>query len=199
MASSENNKGRIPFVGHIRVGNYKVWRTRVRIKTSDTAEKADKKEEMYIPCINISNLECTWKVQIPSTFEMYGLLMGLVEDMSAENKETAQNAKNALLVIFSNMSYATIVGNPYFQKGLRMLASVYAFPSTLDKKDEHHKEFVDEVKSTVKSFLTFVDSLGEDEAAQANFFRQEDALEAVNKILDETADDTDNENKEKKE
>lgn len=131
---SEGRK--IPFGKPARVGNYKLWRSRCTIGKG--------KDKDYIEQICVGNLDGSWQVKIPATFEMFTILWELYADP----------AKQSILASYlNNMAFATITGNGYFQRAVELVAIIYANPSLLDKKDDKHKELVKNADALIKAFL----------------------------------------------
>ena len=52
----------IPYVKPVRIGNFKMWRSRYRI---------DKGDKTGLDCINVSTMDGAWMVRVPSTSAMY--------------------------------------------------------------------------------------------------------------------------------
>ena len=131
---SEGRK--IPFGKPARVGNYKLWRSRCTIGKG--------KDKDFVEQICVGNLDGSWQVKIPATFEMFTILWELYADP----------AKQSILVSYlNNMAFATITGNGYFQRAVELVAIIYANPSLLDKKDDKHKELVKNADALIKAFL----------------------------------------------
>lgn len=138
MERKVNQGGKIPFVRPARVGNFKLWRS----KMTDGLEVA-----------NISNLDGSWCVRIPSTFEMFGVLSMLYYDIAEGKDADRQRAEGIMSVVLSNMMYCSTIGNGYFQQAMEMIAVCYANPSVLTKKDKAHKDLVKSAKNLIESFL----------------------------------------------
>lgn len=133
---SEGRK--IPFGKPARMGNYRIWRSKYPIG------KGKGKNQSFIEQINVSNLDGTWQVKVPATFEMFSMLWNLYADPSKQD---------ILSSFINNMAFTTITGNGYFQRAVELCAIVYANPSLLDKKDKQHKELVKNVDALIKAFL----------------------------------------------
>ena len=154
----------IPFVKPGRVGNFKIWRSKdqLSVRPDLTQEEAKRmvaekgkirNEKVDVECINVSNLDGTWKVQIPSTFEMFSVLNALYADCNGKDEALQQRAKNVLLTIIGNMMYSSAIGNGYYHRALEMIATCYANPTLLEKKGDSHKDLVKDAKNLVKNFL----------------------------------------------
>lgn len=129
------NNSKIPYVRAARVGNFKIWRT--RMPASIPSEGKSRRQD--IECLCVSSLDGTWRVQIPASFEMYAVLNALYDDYSSDVDEVHSRADDVLSTILSNMMYATIIGNGYYHQALLMVSTVYAHPSYLSDGDEHYK------------------------------------------------------------
>lgn len=134
-----------PFGETRRVGNFKMWRSKTKIKTTDG--------QMEIETLNVSSLSGEWSVRVPETYEMYGIIVGVYKDYLEGGEEEVKQAETYLYKVFSNMLFASVVGNGYFQQGIEMLAMVYANPSLLSTKGEVQDAFFADVRRTVDNFL----------------------------------------------
>ena len=82
---NEGNELIIPFNRAVRVGNFKVWRSRVSLGSG--------KDKTSIEAVSVSNLDGSWKVQIPSTSQMFGFIMQqyatvlLIDDDSVDDNQ----------------------------------------------------------------------------------------------------------------
>ena len=144
--SEEKRPREIPFVKPVRIGNFKMWRTKVRL---------NKKE--IIEAIVITNLEGTWKVQIPQTYLMFRALSDLyaTEDL---------NDLNILFSFVSNFNFCTQISHGSFQNFLILAVYGYMHPEVLnsgyepeDKKFLSCDEFMHRVKSCVEEYKLFVE------------------------------------------
>lgn len=142
---AQTKKNEIPLGKPARVGNFKLWRSKLSFGKG--------KEKVDIEQINISNLDCTWQVKIPATFEMFSMIKYLF----AERKDDTITDKSmsTLHTFFSNMLYASVVDNGFFQQALNLCAMVYANPSLLKEDDKNHEGLMNEVKSLVSQFLAW--------------------------------------------
>lgn len=127
---------KIPYGKPARVGNYRIWRSKFPVGKG--------KGKDFIDQINIGNLDGTWQVRIPATFEMYAILTELYAD---------EGKKEILAEYVNNMAFVTITGNGYFQRAVELVAIAYANPSLLTKKDKQHKAFVKNAEALIKAFL----------------------------------------------
>lgn len=133
----EDKKRPIPFNKAVRVGNFKLWRSR----SND------------VEVVNASSLDGAWMVRIPSTIEMYGWLCMSYSDYMSDDVDAKAQGEAVLTTVLSNILYASSIGNGYYQRALEMCATVYAHPSLVDKKSKEHKGFMKDVKAIVDMFL----------------------------------------------
>lgn len=127
---------KIPYGKPAKVGNYRIWRSKYPVGKG--------KDKDFIDQINIGNLDGTWQVRIPATFEMYAILTELYAD---------EGKQEILAEYVNNMAFVTITGNGYFQRAVELVAIAYANPSLLTKKDKQHKAFVKNADALIKAFL----------------------------------------------
>jgi len=127
---------KIPYGKPARLGNYRIWRSKYPVGKG--------KDKDFIDQINIGNLDGTWQVRIPATFEMYAILTELYAD---------EGKLENLAEYVNNMAFVTITGNGYFQRAVELCAIAYANPSLLTKKDKQHKAFVKNAEALIKAFL----------------------------------------------
>lgn len=104
----ENNELIIPFVKAVRVGNYKLWRS---------------KKDMEF--IHVSNLDGSWKVQIPSTSNMFGFISQQYATIDKELRE------NFLGMVFTNMLNISLTPSPALHDSLFFLTDMLSFPYLL--------------------------------------------------------------------
>lgn len=127
---------KIPYGKPARVGNYRIWRSKYPVGKG--------KDKDFIDQINVGNLDGTWQVKVPATFEMYAILTELYAD---------EGKQGILAEYVNNMAFVTITGNGYFQRAVELVAIAYANPSLLTKKDKQHKPFVKNSEALIKAFL----------------------------------------------
>lgn len=134
----------IPFGKAARAGNFKLWRGKYEIKTSEG--------QMSVECIHVSDLDGSWSVRIPETYEMFGILMSLYNDSTDElNIALSAQAAGALSQLLSNMMFASVVGNGYYHRGLTLVATLYANPGLLS--EEERPQLKEEVEHLIGDFL----------------------------------------------
>ena len=147
--TEEEKKGReIPFGKPARIGNFKMWRTKVGVGKKETIE-----------AIVISNLDGTWKVQIPQTYLMFRALTDLFS--TEDNKD--------LEIIFSfitNFNFCTSISHGHFQDFLILAVYGYMHPEVLeqgyepeDKKMLSYDEFMHRVKGCIEGYKKFAEEI----------------------------------------
>lgn len=193
-------RSKIPFIKPVRVGNFKLWRSKYQMSAYPELEEDERKriiaekgkvrkEKVDVECINISNLEGTWKVQIPSTFEMFAVIDYVYADFIGD-KAQHDEAQAVFSCIFANMMYVSAIGNGYYHRALEMVATCYADPTVLKKKGGKLKELKKETSKLIEDFLewrmayddsrvepTEEDGIHEDLAEKVQKYVVEDALE----------------------
>ena len=147
--------GVIPFVRPVRVGNFKLWRSRFQMSVNVEDNGVRRKEKVDVECLNVSDVEGTWKVQVPSTFEMFSVLSALYQDYSSDDERLRSKSAGLFSILLGNMMYATTIGNGYYHRALEIVATCYAYPMILDKKDKRNKDLRKDVDSLVSAFVTW--------------------------------------------
>lgn len=127
---------KIPYGKPARVGNYRIWRSKYPVGKG--------KDKDFIDQINVGNLDGTWQVKVPATFEMYAILTEMYAD---------EGKQEILAEYVNNMAFVTITGNGYFQRAVELVAIAYANPTLLTRKDKQHKAFVKNAEALIKAFL----------------------------------------------
>lgn len=186
MAQSEV-KNSIPFVKPVRVGNFKLWRSKTVIGKG--------KDKLDIEAINVSNLDGTWSVRIPATFEMFGMIVAAYQWYNSDNDEEKKRGEDYLFTVFSNMMYVSSVCNGFYHRGVQMVSTVYAYPDVLRDKKKF-KSLKKEAEGTIKRFLEwrkdYDEYLRSLEPSGKELMQDEIAEKAMN-ILNVNDDDGDRE------
>lgn len=165
-----DNGRKIPFIRPARVGNYKVWRTKV------TARKG--KDKFDIEQICVSDLEGAWVTKVPQTSECFAMLTELYAD---------ERNEGALSSIFTNMLAMSSIYNGYFHRAVQMCLSVYFNPDLLRKKKER-KDLIKEVKRLADDFLQWreaYDAQVKQNGPTEEQMRSEEVLEEMLKETEE--------------
>jgi len=162
---------KIPFIKPARVGNYKIWRTKV------TAGKG--KDKLDIEQICVSDLEGLWQTKIPQTSECFAMLTGLYAD---------EKSRGALSAIFTNMLAMSSIYNGYFHRAVQMCLSVYFNPDLLRKKKER-KDLIKEVKRLADDFLEWREAYDVQVKENEPTEEQMRSDEVLEEMLDEIKED----------
>ena len=168
----------IPFGRPARMGNFRVWRSTVVVGKG--------KAKTGIECINVSNLDGTWLVRIPQTFEMFGMLTVAYQWANSENTEERRRGDGFIRTALSNMAYVSMVCNGFFHHGVEMIAAAYANPSLLQDTEEG-KNFIGDARGTVERFLAWREEYDKhvtDNEPTDKDIRQEEFAEEAMDILD---------------
>lgn len=132
----------IPFGKPVRVGNFKLWRSRMNVGTG--------RNKFSIEQVNVSSLDEAWQVKIPATVNMFSMIRDLYsESVGGENPDVR---RAQLSDILANMMYVSVIPNGYFHEAVRLCATAYANPSVLDESDEGHGTFLGSLKAVAKGF-----------------------------------------------
>ena len=125
MSEKKNDEGKIPFKKAVRIGNFKLWRSKFPLKTG--------KESMDVDCINVSNLDGSWMVRIPSTMSIYGLICQSYDTTDSEMRE------QFLGMLFTNQYNICTCGSEALHDSLFFLTEMLTFPYLLLSEKEMSK------------------------------------------------------------
>ena len=178
IQSQQTGQKGIPFGRPARIGNFRLWKSVVAIGKG--------KAKTGIECINVSNLDGTWLVRIPQTFEMFGMLTIAYQWANSENTEERRRGDGFIRTALSNMAYVSMVCNGFFHHGVEMIAAAYANPSLLQDTEEG-KNFIEDAKGTVERFLAWREEYDKhvtDNEPTDQDIRQEEFAEEAMDILD---------------
>lgn len=193
-------KVQIPFVKPARVGNFRVWRSKIELGvTPDITEKTEKdaesmrhkpkRQKVTIEAINISNLDGSWMIRIPETYEMFAMLTAVYDGLHSDNADIKERSRDYLSTVFTNMMYASSISNGYYHQGLFMVAAAYTDPDLLRDKKKF-KAFKKEADGVMTRFLAWHKEfdkvvgreLSDDE------LRQDEAAQGIMQKMEEDAD-----------
>ena len=123
----EQEERKIPYIGVARVGDFKLWKARVRERKSDV--------------LHISDMDGTWGVKIPQTYLSFTMIEEAYKDGNDEFLKTC----------LANMNFVTAITNGFYQQGVAMVGHAYLKPELLreDYKPETgpgHADLLDEAK-----------------------------------------------------
>ena len=168
----------IPFVKPSRIGNFKLWRSKMGIGKGNG--KAD------IEVINVSNLDSTWSVRIPATFEMFSMISFAYHMYYDGDVQEKSRASEFLQTALSNMMYVSCICNGFYHEGVNMVNTVYANPDLLRDKKKF-KLLKKDVMGTIGRFLEwrddydkYIESLEPDEQELRQDAVAEQAMEILN-------------------
>lgn len=148
----ERNELLIPFVKPARVGNYKVWRSKISVSYDPTDEQREKvrmesggreravRKTVTIEAVNVSNLDGSWRVQIPSTCGMFGFICSQYATIDEEKRD------NFLGMVFTNMLNINLTPSPALHDALFFLTEMMSYPYMLLSEKEMVKRMRDGLK-----------------------------------------------------
>lgn len=176
QTDTEVNIG-IPSGKPVRMGNFRIWKS-IYVVGKGSAEA-------NIDCINVSNLDGTWHVRIPQTFEMFGMLTVAYQWSKSEDAEERSRGEDFIRTVLSNMTYVSCICNGFYHHAIEMVTSAYATPSLLQDTEEG-KGFMLDVKGTMERFLAWRKEYEKYVSANQpteQDLRQEDIAEEAMEIL----------------
>ena len=121
-------KREIPFVKPVRIGNFKMWRS-----------KANKDVVQIV----VSTLDGGWMVKIPSTFDIFAIIRELF----------ANGENDAILSYFTNMFAATSIPNGFFHQGISLLTIAYCNPNFLEEGSDSYADLLADASSIRDAYL----------------------------------------------
>ncbi len=127
-----NNPLEIPYNRAVRVGNFKLWRSKYVI--------AGGKEKTSIDSLNISNLDGSWMTRIPATSGMYSLFLAQYATVEEELRD------NVLGMIMTNQLNVCLTPSPALHDALFFLTEMMSFPYNLLPEKEMVKRMKDNMK-----------------------------------------------------
>lgn len=167
----------IPFGRPARIGNFRLWKSSVVVGKG--------KSKTNIECINVSDLDGTWLVRIPQTYEMFSMLTVSYQWSKSENVEERRRGVGFIRAALSNMFYVSSVCNGFFHHGIEMIAAAYSNPTLLQDTKEG-KSFMEDAKDSVARFLKWREEyekhVKEQEPTEQDLHQEEIAEDAM-KIL----------------
>lgn len=136
----------IPFGRPARMGNFRLWKTLTVVGKG--------KAKTNVECINVSDLDGTWLVRIPQTYEMFGMLTVAYQWSQSEDMEERRRGNGFIRTAISNMFYVSSVCNGFFHHGIEMVAAAYTNPTLLQDTKEG-QSFMADAKDTIERFLVW--------------------------------------------
>lgn len=129
----------IPYAKPVRVGNYRLWRGKVSV--SLPSEEGDVASQRYsVEVLNVSNLDGSWKVQVPQTSMMYGTIV------QAYNTTDLELRDNFLGMLFTNMSNVCLISSEALHDAFFFLTEMMSFPYLLLPEKEMRRRMSDRMK-----------------------------------------------------
>lgn len=167
----------IPFGRPARMGNFRLWKTLTVVGKG--------KAKTNVECINVSDLDGTWLVRIPQTYEMFGMLTVAYQWSQSEDMEERRRGNGFIRTAISNMFYVSSVCNGFFHHGIEMVAAAYANPTLLQDTKEG-QSFKADAKDSIERFLVwrkeYEKHVKENEPTEQDL-HQEDIAEEAMEIL----------------
>lgn len=167
----------IPSGRPARMGNFRLWKTLTVVGKG--------KAKTNVECINVSDLDGTWLVRIPQTYEMFGMLTVAYQWSQSEDMEERRRGNGFIRTAISNMFYVSSVCNGFFHHGIEMVAAAYANPILLQDTKEG-QSFMADAKDSIERFLVwrkeYEKHVKENEPTEQDL-HQEDIAEEAMEIL----------------
>ena len=167
----------IPSGRPARMGNFRLWKTLTVVGKG--------KSKTNVECINVSDLDGTWLVRIPQTYEMFGMLTVAYQWSQSEDMEERRRGNGFIRTAISNMFYVSSVCNGFFHHGIEMVAAAYANPTLLQDTKEG-QSFMADAKDSIERFLVwrkeYEKHVKENEPTEQDL-HQEDIAEEAMEIL----------------
>lgn len=167
----------IPSGRPARMGNFRLWKTLTVVGKG--------KSKTNVECINVSDLDGTWLVRIPQTYEMFGMLTVAYQWSQSEDMEERRRGNGFIRTAISNMFYVSSVCNGFFHHGIEMVAAAYANPTLLQDTKEG-QSFKADAKDSIERFLVwrkeYEKHVKENEPTEQDL-HQEDIAEEAMEIL----------------
>ena len=164
----------IPFGRPARMGNFRLWKTLTVVGKG--------KSKTNVECINVSDLDGTWLVRIPQTYEMFGMLTVAYQWSQSEDMEERRRGNGFIRTAISNMFYVSSVCNGFFHHGIEMVAAAYANPTLLQDTKEG-QSFKADAKDSIERFLVwrkeYEKHVKENEPTEQDLHQEEIAEEAM--------------------
>ena len=127
-----NNPLEIPYNRAVRVGNFKLWRSKYVITGG--------KEKTSIDALNISNLDGSWMTRIPATEAMFGYICRQYAVFDENIRE------QMLSMVLGNMINVCLIPSETLHDAFSFLVEMMAFPYNLLPEKEMEKRMKDNMK-----------------------------------------------------
>lgn len=129
---TKDNPLEIPYNKAVRVGNFKVWRSKYVV--------ASGKEKTSVDCLHVSNLDGSWMTRIPSTEAMFGYICRQYAVFDENIRE------QMLSVVFGNMIKVCLIPSAALHDAFSFLVEMMAFPYNLLSEKEMEKRMKGNMK-----------------------------------------------------
>lgn len=122
LINNKENPLVIPFGKAVRVGNFKLWRSNFALVSG--------REKSIIECVDVSTIDGSWYVRIPSTSAMYGTICNGYATTDESIRE------NFLGMIFTNMYNVSIIPSEALHDAFSFLVEMMSFPYLILSEEE---------------------------------------------------------------
>ena len=133
-----------------------------------------------VECLNVSMNGGSWHVRVPSTVELFGMLLAGYKAYCIEDGAAREHYGRFLTTVLHNIVYVSTVCNGYFHQGVSMVATAYANPDLLSDKKKR-KGFLGDVGQVVERFLAwrkeFDASMAVDDVSEEELLREDELVE----------------------
>lgn len=132
---AEDKKNLIPYQKAVRVGNFKLWRSksviaympsdeeRAKVREESKGKRKAVGKKFDIDVINISNLDGSWKVQIPSTCSLYSVIVDGYATSDEKIREQFLAGE-----VFSDMEIINTCGSVILHHSFKLLFDALNYP-----------------------------------------------------------------------
>lgn len=108
-----------------------------------------------VSVIEVSNLDKSWVVRIPSYFSSYAIVNRLMKEKS----DGVENADRNLSMFATNYMQVSMIPNGYFHQGIVLLCAAYYHPDLLKVRvlnpSKESKAFKRDAKRLVDAFIAW--------------------------------------------
>lgn len=143
-----------------------------------------------VSVIEVSNLDKSWSVRIPSYFSSYAIVNRLMK----EKDDGVESAETNLSMFATNYMQVSMIPNGYFHQGIILLCAAYYNPSLLESgiftSSKDAKAFKRDAGELVKRFLEWrkeydaaVEANGDDDDT-----RIDEVADAAKEVLKDVKD-----------
>lgn len=176
---AEDKKNLIPYQKAVRVGNFKLWRSksviaympsdeeRAKVREESKGKKKAVGKKVDIDVLNISNLDGSWKTQIPSTCSLYSVIISGYATADVKIREQFLAGE-----VFSNLEAINTCGSVVLHHSFKLLFDALSYPvlfmteqeikdwakKLYDKKDKKlMKEHLESLLKDRKEFFEMIE------------------------------------------